>query len=143
MKNVQKVTLDTHTLIWYFHKNSNEKLSVDALRVIKEAEARGIIYIPTVVLMEIMRLLEKKRYPVSFDAVLEYIEGNESYKIVPLTTKIVRNIRDFQNVDLHDRVIMATALITGSVLVSKDKEVKAPGLNVIWSHQKNNLSRDA
>lgn len=128
-----KVTLDAHTLIWYLHKESNERLSSNALAVIKEAEASGIIYVPTVVLMEIMRVLEKRRYPVSFDAMLEHIEENESYKIVPLTTKIVRIIRDFQNVDLHDRVIMATALITDSVLVSKDKEVGTSGLNVIWS----------
>jgi PIN domain nuclease of toxin-antitoxin system len=133
MKYGQKLTLDTHTLIWYFHEESNKMLSSNALAAIKDAEESGIIYVPTVVLMEIMRVLEKKRYPISFDVLLEYIEGNEAYRIVPLTTTIVKIIRDFQNVDLHDRVIMATALITDSILVSKDKEVGVSGVNIIWS----------
>lgn len=132
---MKKIALDTHTLIWYLHKNSNWKLSGNALTIIKEAETSGIIYISAVVLMEIVRLLEKKLYPVSFDNVLELIEENEAYKIIPLTTKIVKVIRGFQSFDLHDRVIMATALITDSILVSKDKEIKAPGLKVIWSKQ--------
>jgi PIN domain nuclease of toxin-antitoxin system len=130
---MRKIALDAHTLIWYFHKDSNDKLSDRALAVIKEAEASGIIYVSTVALMEIMRALEKKKYPVSFDVLLEYIEENESYTIVPLTTKIVKLIRGFQTVDLHDRVIMATALITDSILVTKDKEIRASGLNIIWS----------
>ena len=70
-----------------------------------------------------------------FDTMLEYIEENESYKVVPLTIRIVKIIRDFQNIDLHDRVIMATALITDSVLVSKDKEIGVSGLNVICSRR--------
>jgi PIN domain nuclease of toxin-antitoxin system len=128
-----RITLDAHTLIWFFHKESNGKLSRKALTTIKEAEASGIIYVPTVVLMEVMRIIEKRKYPVSFDEILQYIEENEAYKIVPLTTKIIKIIRNFQSRDLHDRVIIATALITDSVLVSKDKEIRAIGLNVIWS----------
>lgn len=128
-----RITLDAHTLIWFFHTESNVKLSQKALTVIKEAEEKGTIYVPTVILMEIMRILEKRKYPVSFDEILQYIEENEAYKIVPLTTKIIKVIRNFQGRDLHDRVIIATALITDSVLVSKDKEISATGLNVIWS----------
>ena len=60
MKYGQKLTLDAHTLIWYFHEESNKMLSSNALAAIKDAEESGIIYVPTVVLMEIMRVLEKK-----------------------------------------------------------------------------------
>jgi PIN domain nuclease of toxin-antitoxin system len=126
-----RITLDTHTLIWFFHKESNDRLSRKALTTIKETEKSGIIYVPTVVLMEVMRIIEKKKYPVSFDEILQYIEENEAYKIVPLTTKIIKIIKNLQSRDLHDRVIMATALITDSVLLSKDKEIRATGLNVI------------
>jgi PIN domain nuclease of toxin-antitoxin system len=128
-----RITLDAHTLIWFFHTESNNKLSRQAMTIIIEAEENGTIYVPTVVLMEVMRILEKKKYPVPFDEILQYIEENEAYKIVPLTTKIIKVIRNFQSRDLHDRVIISTALITDSVLVSKDKEIKATGLNVIWS----------
>ena len=63
-----------------------------------------------VVLMEVMRIIEKRKYPVSFDEILQYIEENEAYKIVPLTTKIIKIIKNLQGRDLHDRVIIATAL---------------------------------
>jgi len=129
----KRITLDIHSLIWYLHLASNNKLSEEAFRIIKEAESDGIIYVSVVVLMEIMRLLEKGKYPVSFDEIMQYIEENEAYKIVPLTTKIVKAIREFPGRDLHDRVIMATALITESILVSKDKEISAAGFNIIWS----------
>ena len=128
-----RITLDAHTLIWFFHTESNNKLSRQAMTIIIEAEENGTIYVPTVVLMEVMRILEKRKYPVPFDEILQYIEENEAYKIVPLTTKIIKVIRNFQSRDLHDRVIIATALITDSVLVSKDKEIRSTGLNVIWS----------
>ena len=128
-----RITLDAHTLIWFFHTESNNKLSRQAMTIIIEAEENGTIYVPTVVLMEVMRILEKRKYPVPFDEILQYIEENEAYKIVPLTTKIIKVIRNFQSRDLHDLVIIATALITDSVLVSKDKEIKSTGLNVIWS----------
>lgn len=128
-----RITLDAHTLIWFFHTESNNKLSRKAMTIIIEAEENGTIYVPTVVLMEVMRILEKRKYPVPFDEILQYIEENEAYKIVPLTTKIIKVIRNLQSRDLHDRVIIATALITDSVLVSKDKEIKSTGLNVIWS----------
>lgn len=128
-----RITLDAHTLIWFFHIESNNKLPHQAMTIIIEAEENGTIYVPTVVLMEVMRILEKRKYPVPFDEILQYIEENEAYKIVPLTTKIIKVIRNLQSRDLHDRVIIATALITDSVLVSKDKEIKSTGINVIWS----------
>ncbi|MBM3211215.1 type II toxin-antitoxin system VapC family toxin [Candidatus Poribacteria bacterium] len=139
---MNKITLDAHTLIWYLHKNSNERLASNALKIIKETEASGIIYVSTITLMEIVRILEKRLYPVSFDTVLEQVEENEAYKIVPLTTKIVKAVRGFQSVDLHDRVIMATAIITGSILVSKDKEIRASGLKIIWSKQDNIIANN-
>ena len=114
-----RITLDAHTLIWFFHTESNNKLSRQAMTIIIEAEENGTIYVPTIVLMEVMRILEKRKYPVPFDEILQYIEENEAYKIVPLTTKIIKVIRNFQSRDLQDRVIIATALITDSVLVSK------------------------
>jgi PIN domain nuclease of toxin-antitoxin system len=101
-----RITLDAHTLIWFFHTESNNKLSRQAMTIIIEAEENGTIYVPTVVLMEVMRILEKRKYPVPFDEILQYIEENEAYKAVPLTTKIIKVIRNLQSRDLHDRVII-------------------------------------
>ncbi len=79
-----RITLDTHILIWYIHEESNARLSQRALTAIMSAEENGRIYVPAVVLIEILSLLEKRRYPISFDDMLQDIEDNEAYTIVPL-----------------------------------------------------------
>jgi predicted nucleic acid-binding protein len=38
-----------------------------------------------------------------------------------------------KNLEIHDRVIAATALVSNSLLVTKDSELKKiPGLKTIW-----------
>jgi len=97
-----------------------------------EAEANGTIYVPTVVLIEVMRLLEKGRYPISFDDMLQEVEKNEVYSIVPLTTAIVRTMRNIHDLELHDRVIVATAVMTDSALVSMDISISESYDLVVW-----------
>ena len=132
MEYRKRITIDAHTLIWYYHEDSNIKLSHRALTAILEAEEKGIIYVSTVVLMEVLRLLEKGKYPIIFDDFLKDIEDDEAYKIVPLTTEVIKAMKSFPNLELHDRAIVATALITDSVLVSKDIEISRVYNRVIW-----------
>ncbi|UJS17878.1 MAG: hypothetical protein L3J17_02175 [Candidatus Jettenia sp.] len=37
-----------------------------------------------------------------------------------------------RGLEVHDRVILATARLTGSPLVSNDREIHAKGVKVIW-----------
>jgi len=37
-----------------------------------------------------------------------------------------------QGLEIHDRLILATAIMTDSILVSKDMTIRAKGVNVIW-----------
>ncbi|MFC1712369.1 type II toxin-antitoxin system VapC family toxin [Candidatus Poribacteria bacterium] len=118
-----RITLDTHILIWYIHEESNVRLSQRALTAIMEAEENGRIYVPAVVLIEILSLLEKRRYPISFDDMLQDIEDNEAYTIVPLTTEIIKVMRNLKYLELHDRAIVATAVMTDTDLVSIDANI--------------------
>lgn len=133
MEYSERVTLDAHTLIWYVHEDSNIRLSRVALDVIDNAERNGTIYVPTVALLEILRLIEKKRYPLSFDTLVERIRHSRSYQPVPLDMDIIEVTKRFPALELHDRVIVATAIVTNSVLVSRDKEIRAAGVRVVWS----------
>ena len=83
--------------------------------------------------MEIVDLSEKGRISVSFQSVLSLMDTNEAYKVIPVNDELVKAAILLQGLEIHDRLIMATALITDSVLLSKDKEIRATGLNVIWS----------
>jgi len=128
------ITVDTHTLVWFLDKTLKAKrLSAKALEVIRESEKYGVIYVSAISLMEIVDLSEKGRISVSFQSVLSLIDTNEAYKVIPVNNELVKVAIPLQGLEIHDRLIMATALITDSVLLSRDKEIRATGLNVIWS----------
>ena len=131
---ITRITVDTHTLVWFLDKTLKAKrLSAKALEVIRESEKHGVIYVSAISLMEIVDLSEKGRISVSFQSVLSLIDTNEAYKVIPVNNELVKVAIPLQGLEIHDRLIMATALITDSVLLSKDKEIRATGLNVIWS----------
>ena len=46
---------------------------------------------------------------------------------------ITRITMSLGNMEIHDRLIIATAIRTDNVLVSKDREIRASGINVVWS----------
>ena len=72
-----EITIDTHALIWYLDKSLNQKLSTKALDTIKKAEKDGIIYIPIIVLFEILYLIEKGRINQNFNELLNALEKNK------------------------------------------------------------------
>jgi len=127
-----EITLDTHSLIWYLDKSLNKKLSTKALSIIKKAEKNGIIYISIIVLMEILYLIEKNRINYDFNDLLILLEKNIAYKIIPLDTLILEEIKLLKRLEIHDRIILATAKITNTSLISKDKVIRNNYKNIIW-----------
>jgi len=128
-----RITLDAHTLIWYFHTESNIKLSQKALTVIMEAEESGIIYVPSVAMLEILRLIEKGKFPLSYDDLLFHIEQSIAYNLISLDNELLKTVPDVTDrLELHDRVIVATAIFTDTFLVSKDIKISKVYDRVIW-----------
>lgn len=125
----KRITLDAHTLIWYVHKPSRGSLSAKALEVIRQAERA---YIPTIALMEILRLIEKGKYPISFRKLIEAIGLNKAFEIIPLTVEIVELSERLTNKDIHDRAIISTAIYTDTELVCCDIEISKAYNRVIW-----------
>ena len=129
-----RITIDSHALIWYVDELSKAMLSQPALETIRDAERAGIIYVPTIALLEVYRLIEKGRFSLSFDNLLSNIERSRNYQIVPFDTKLLRTAILLRDLELHDRLVLATAITTDSILVSKDRAIKAKsfGINVVW-----------
>jgi PIN domain nuclease of toxin-antitoxin system len=127
-----KVTLDTHSLVWFLDKDLKSRLSIRALQTIREATATGIVYIPMIALMEILDLTEKGKVNLSFDSFMSAIRESENYQIVPFDTKLLEAAIPLKGLEIHDRLILATSILTSSVLVSKDKKIKAKDVNVVW-----------
>ena len=127
-----EITLDTHAFIWYLDKSLNNKLSPKALKAIKEAEDSYTIYLPIIVLMEVLYLIEKGRVNLSFHKPLLNLEESVNYEIVPFDTRLLKIAETIKGLEIHDRLILATAILTGSLLISNDKEIHAKGIKVVW-----------
>ena len=127
-----EITLDTHAFIWYLDKSLNNKLSPKALKAIKEAEDSYTVYLPIIVLMEVLYLIEKGRVNLSFHKLLLNLEESVNYEIVPFDTRLLKIAETIKGLEVHDRLILATAILTGSPLISNDKEIHAKGIEVIW-----------
>ncbi len=65
---------DTHSLVWYFTDDS--RLSSAALKAFQTSEVDGTVFVPAVVLAEIMFIARKGRTSISFEDTLERIEEN-------------------------------------------------------------------
>lgn len=123
-----EITLDTHAFIWYLDKSLNNKLSPRALKAIKEAEDLYTVYLPIIVLMEVLYLVEKGRVNLSFHKRLLNLEESVNYEIVPFDTRLLKIAETIKELEVHDRLILATAILTGSLLVGNDKEMHAKGM---------------
>ena len=132
MEQGKRITIDAHSLIWYVHKDSNVKLSGKAFDAIHEAERYGIIYVPIVALLEILWLIEKGKYPISFKSLKDVLKRNLAFETVPLTYELVELSEGLKGVELHDRVIVATAIMTDTELVTKDLTIPKAYGRVIW-----------
>ena len=127
-----RITLDAHTLIWYIHKPSRNNLSIKALETIRKAVVDGVVYVPTITLLEVIRLIEKNKYPISFKDFITSIKHHRAFEIVSLTPEIVEISEGLHHRDIHDRIIIATAIYTDTELVSLDEEITRIYDRVIW-----------
>lgn len=134
------ITLDTHSLLWYLDKGQNKKLSAPALRAIIAAEEEGLIYVPAIVVMETVRIIEKGRFSLHIGedrgaqatAFLSMIDYHGCYRIVPIDARVLRAAIPLRDLKIHDRLVLATATLTRTPLVTKDRAIAATGANTVW-----------
>jgi len=124
---------DTHALLWYL--TDDNRLSKDANLIFEETEkGEHLIIVPTIVLVESLDVIEKKRVTYDFDLVLQSIEANENYIIWDLDLEVVNQMIKIKNVrELHDRIIVAVAKLCDAGLITKDGEItEAKEVNTRW-----------
>lgn len=123
---------DTHSLVWYFTEDS--RLSTKALQVFEQTLEEGRIIIPAVVLAEIMFIAKKGRITITFDETIRKIEENDNFDIAPLDTEILKEANKIElTMEMHDKLIVATALCFTATVITRDKEIKESGLcKTIW-----------
>ncbi len=124
---------DTHSLAWYF--TGSAELGMKALQAFKDSSlGKGIIVVPTIVLAEIMDISEKKRIKVDYEELLDKIEGSSNFEIYPLDINVLKVARGMATIlELHDRIIAATAKLLDAKLLTRDEDIQKSGIvEVIW-----------
>ena len=96
-----------------------------------------MIFVPTICLVEVIYLVEKDRLPASaLDRILNYLdEPNSGIELVPLDRGVVEALGRIPREivpDMPDRIIAATALHLGLPLVSRDPDIRASGIELVW-----------
>jgi PIN domain nuclease of toxin-antitoxin system len=128
----KRITVDAHSLLWYLHEDSKVKLSKVAFDTIREAMNHGIVYVPIVALLEILWLIEKGKYNIPFESLKDILKRNAAFQIVPLTYELMELLERLRGVELHDRAIVATAIMTDTDLVTKDLLISKAYSRAIW-----------
>ncbi len=123
---------DTHSLIWYF--TNDRKLSPSALKSFEKTTHSGAVIISVVVLAEIMYICKKGNVSLTFDKTLKKIEKYENFIVVPLDVEIVKIANSINyDLEMHDKLIISTALYFDAPLITKDEEIKKSKLiKTIW-----------
>lgn len=123
-----RVIIDTHVLFWVLTQDTNQ-LTEEALNKLEQAEE---IILPTIVLLELLGLLQKKKEVKYFDVLLKQLP-NSKYVVMSLDIAIIKETRKIKyQFELHDKVIVATAQYLGLPIVTKDLEITKKYKNVIW-----------
>ena len=123
---------DTHALVWYFL--DSPRLSKKALACFEDSFQEGYTIIPAVVLAEVQYISRKGRVSLEFSETVSRIEAAENFEVAFLELEVLK-ISDSIMVDLemHDRLIVATALYHDAGLITRDEAIRKSGLvKTIW-----------
>jgi|SRR3990167_6985619 len=122
-----EVVCDSHALLWYLSKN--KKLSVKAKEALDEASK---IIIVTIILLELLYILQKFGQERKFKGLLDSLVSGK-YLIYPVDLALVKECASFsKTLEMHDRLIVATAKIFDAPLVTKDRTIAKFYKAVIW-----------
>jgi PIN domain nuclease of toxin-antitoxin system len=129
---MKAVAADTHAVLWFLENDS--RLTTTAADAMDKAES--IIW-PTICLVEVIYLVEKRRL---HEAVLPRLFGEldnpaTTLELASLDHGVVLALQDISRddvPDMPDRIIAATAWHRCLPLVTKDRQIRACGIETIW-----------
>ncbi len=128
------ILLDTHVLVWL--SAEPEKLSKQARSAIRRANRAGGLAISAITLWELAWLVSHRRLQVTGTVEAYLDEVSSRVAIRPITTKVAALANQFPadySSDPCDRLIGATALAEGMVLVTKDVRIRdCKQLRTLW-----------
>jgi len=121
------IVLDTHAWIWWV--SSPEFLSETAKQIIDEAVTERNIFISSISAWEVAILVSRGRLKLTMSPI-DWVAASEAlpfFDFVPITNSIALKSVQLPGVlhnDPADRIIIATAISMGAVLVTKDEKIR-------------------
>ena len=123
--------IDTHTFLWFGDRS--DKLPVSVRDFIIDSNNATQISIAS--FWEIGIKSSTGKLPLTTSLIgLQAIAERQSIEILPITVEAISLIQQmpFHHKDPFDRIIAATALLTGSILLSADTVFDAYGVPRTW-----------
>ncbi len=131
------VVIDSNIVIWYFGELS--RLTERAETTVDAAvEGGGKVVVPSIIIVELIYLIERRRVPREVLANLREALDQDStaFELVELTREIADELENIDRsivADMPDRIVAATALHLGVPLVTSDGDIqKLTNVETIW-----------
>lgn len=123
---------DTVAIIRHFSGIGN--IGNEAKQILKSADrGENIIYISAISMVEIMYLAEANKIPVDFNSIKEHLIESANYRIIDLSLEIVEEARKVKEFELHDRLIVATAIYLNIPILTCDQTIlNSDSIAAIW-----------
>ncbi|KFN38245.1 twitching motility protein PilT [Smithella sp. F21] len=130
------IVLDTHAWIWWV--SSPEFLSETAKQIIDEAATEKNVFISSISTWEIAILVSRGRLKLTMSPA-DWVAASEAlpfFDFVPVSNSIALKSVQLPGIlhnDPADRIIIATAVSLGAVLVTKDEKIRNyPHVKTVW-----------
>ena len=130
------VVVDTHTIVWYL--SNDPRLSATAAAALDRATAEGeLLYVPSVCLVELTYLIEKRRLPpAARERLVNALDDPATpCQLAPLDRAVADALELVGRTevrDLPDRIVSAAAVSLRVPLVSRDGKIRASQVETIW-----------
>lgn len=130
------ILLDTHYWIWWMSKSP--RISEEEITVLDACSKDGRLFLSVISVWELEMLERKGRFRLNTDF-NEWIENaldERVVKVMSLDYKIVLEQRDLPesfHADPADRLISATAMLSGFQLATKNQKIIDSGVCKIWN----------
>ncbi len=124
---------DAHALGWYF--TDDPRLGQQAAQIFEQSEkGECLILVPTVVLAELFHISRKKRIALDFAELLRKVEERGNFVVTELDLAVIKKLPHTHPLtELHDQLIVATALLYEVPVLTKDGSIRDSGLvRTVW-----------
>lgn len=123
-----KIVVDTNVLIW--DTINPDKITPVASKALIDSK---VLFIPTIVLLEFEWVLRKLNQLDKLTIVTSAVEKQQKYFVYPLDQQVFNEyLLADKSLEMHDRVIVATARLLGVPIITNDPQIKKVYSKVIW-----------